>query len=621
MIGGALCGTCSAQSILDKTLSVDLQKVRLDQVLQTMSNKGHFYFSYNSSILRSDSIVTIAVREKTVKQILDLLFRGNLEYVENGNHIILRHAPPQVPEGGGPGPQDKGSIIRGIILDSETGQAVAQASIYDKQSLSATLSDKNGTFHFKAKSERVSLTVSKDLYEDTTVQWSQAGAHHLAIYISLTSFSRREVMISPDNTQGDTILQIAPSTMDGPQEEPIRVELTPFGKFILSTRLRAQTINLSKFFTTRPVQVSFLPGLSTNGPLNSQIENNFSLNVLGGYAAGLNGFEVGGLFNIDKRQVRGFQAAGLLNNVGKTVTGMQAAGLHNTVLDTVQGVQIAGISNYSHTLLGFQAAGILNIIRDTVRGAQIAGISNYSHTLLGFQAAGILNFIRDTVRGVQLAGILNSSRTVGSGLQLAGIINHTHHLSRGSWQIGLINTADSSDGYSIGLFNFVRTGYRSLSVFADEVSPLNLAFRSGNLKLYSILIAGFNPDQSNRFYRLGFGLGHMIPLGRSGALSLRPELTSEFLALPDTTHPNSTGANFNINFTSDLLLEKLHLDLHWQPNKWFALSAGPSFSLFIKRQTATSTSQPYIPHEMYPHYKFSDNLTGWLGWQVSIQFL
>ncbi len=81
------------------------------------------------------------------------------------------------------------------------------------------------------------------------------------------------------------------------------VERTTIGKWFVSSKQKIQSINLRKFFVVRPYQVSVIPGVSTNGALNSQVINNFSFNILGGYSGGTNGFELGGLFNIDKKDV------------------------------------------------------------------------------------------------------------------------------------------------------------------------------------------------------------------------------------------------------------------------------------------------------------------------------
>ena len=46
------------QAILQKNISLDVNKQRLDNVLEILSNKGDFYFSYNSSIIKKDSLVS-----------------------------------------------------------------------------------------------------------------------------------------------------------------------------------------------------------------------------------------------------------------------------------------------------------------------------------------------------------------------------------------------------------------------------------------------------------------------------------------------------------------------------------------------------------------------------------
>ena len=129
--------------------------------------------------------------------------------------------------------------------------------------------------------------------------------------------------------------------------------------------------------------------------MSGQVVNNFSLNVFGGYTAGTNGMEIGGLFNIDKQEVKYFQAAGIFNVDGGKMKGFQVAGINNTVLDTSYGFQAAGISNLvKGKFAGFQVGGIYNHVADSVKG---------------FQAAGIANFARRKLSGVQIAGVITDA--------------------------------------------------------------------------------------------------------------------------------------------------------------------------------------------------------------------
>src|SRR6186713_2350359 len=85
-----------AQNPLNRNISLQVNRQRLDNVLEILSNKGDFYFSYNSNILKRDSLVTITVYNKTIKQVLDFLFTEGYEYKESGNYIIIRRSPIKV---------------------------------------------------------------------------------------------------------------------------------------------------------------------------------------------------------------------------------------------------------------------------------------------------------------------------------------------------------------------------------------------------------------------------------------------------------------------------------------------------------------------------------------------
>ncbi|HEX6168581.1 MAG TPA: hypothetical protein VFZ33_02740, partial [Chitinophagaceae bacterium] len=359
----------------------------------------------------------------------------------------------------------------------------------------------------------------------------------------------------------------------------------------ISGKQKIQSLNLKNFFATRPFQVSVVPGLSTHGQLSSQVVNSFSLNIFGGYTAGTNGLEIGGLFNIDKKEVKYFQAAGLFNSVGGEVKGFQVAGINNLVQDSVEGMQAAGINNFvTGKMSGFQVAGIYNHVSDSVKGVQISGVGNFS---------------KEKVSGVQIAGVSNISNREMNGVQIAGIINYTKKL-RGV-QIGLINIADTSAGYSIGLINIIIKGYHKLSFSANEIQNFNAAFKTGNSKLYSILQAGLNASDSNKVYSFGYGLGSELSLNKRKTLSINPELSCQYLYLGSWDYTNLLN-RFNLNFNVRL-------------GKYVSLFAGPSYSVYITDQNFGFSGYRFpVPPSGYNTTKFSNKVTGWFGWNAGINF-
>src|SRR5690606_29938632 len=143
-----------------------------------------------------------------------------------------------------------------------------------------------------------------------------------------------------------------------PDDDLLNVERTAAGRFFVSSKQKLQSLNLGAFFANTPFQTSITPGLSTHGSLSGQVINNFSINLLGGYTSGVNGVELGGGFNINKRNVDYLQVGGVFNLVGGSVHGVQLAGGSNTVLDSVKGLQMGGLYNsVKGSMQGVQMAG------------------------------------------------------------------------------------------------------------------------------------------------------------------------------------------------------------------------------------------------------------------------
>ena len=587
------------QANLQKNISLEVNRQRLDNVLEILSNKGDFYFSYNSSIIKKDSLVSFRASNKTVKEILLQLFNTSYEFKESGNYIIIRKAPIRMTLVTQKGvTEEKIYSVSGYVYDEQSGMAINEASIYEKTILASALTNTEGFFKIKLKSSKTSmaeLTVSKEFYEDTTIKIQPRFDQQLSITMMPVEIAGTNVVISPEDYLVPDSLKVKTDTTEVEQTpvvpDSIKVQQTGVGRFLLSGKQKIQSLNLRKFFTTRPFQVSVVPGLSTHGQLSSQVVNNFSLNIFGGYTAGTNGLEIGGLFNIDQKDVKYFQAAGLFNSVGGQVTGFQVAGINNLVQDNVFGFQASGINNFvTGKMHGFQVAGIYNHVSDSVKG---------------FQAAGIGNFSKEKVSGVQIGGVANISNKEMNGVQIAGVVNYTKKL-RGL-QIGLINIADTSAGYSIGLINIILKGYHKLSFSANEVENVNAAFKTGNSKLYSILKAGINMSDSNKVYSFGYGLGSELSLNKRKTLSINPELSCQYLYLGSWDYTN--------------LLNRFDLNFNIKLGKYVSIFGGPSYSVYVTDQNAGFSGYRFpIPPSSYNTTKFSNKVTGWFGWNAGINF-
>lgn len=576
------------------TYSAKQQPVR--SVLQELSSAGNFYFSFNGKLIDQDSLVNLKVERMPVREVLDRLFDGKVDYKEISEYIILRYAvnrltiePEQIITA------ENLYQISGHIIDTKTGKGVKEASVYEKRLLQSTLTDANGYFslRFKGDHKEVILTASKDTYRDTAL-----------VFLADIKITPK-TYIDPDKEKG---------TMFGNAIEELGI-----GKFLLSSKQRIQNLNIQGFFANTPFQASFVPGLSSHGMMSSKVINKASLNVIGGYTAGVDGAELAGVFNLTIGKVKSFQAAGLFNVVGgdvvaaqfagitnyvkKNVRGFQAAGVYNNVGGEVQAVQFAGVLNYSNgKFKGFQAAGVANASKSNFEGFQAAGVSNtVNGTAKGVQLSGVFNANRSKASGLQIAGIGNVSANEFKGTQIAGIFNYAKRFK--GLQIGLINLADTSYGTSIGLLNLSANGYKKISFYTNEVVRTNLAIKTGNANLYTLLIAGTNFSDTAKVHTVGLGFGHDLKLGKS--IALEAELVNNYLYLGNFDYAN--------------ILTRLQANLEIKVIKGIAIFGGPSYAYYLSNAPVNSSAAGY-KQQIFPakHHKFSGNNRGWWGWNFGI---
>ncbi|WPV65028.1 hypothetical protein [Chitinophaga sp. LS1] len=581
-----LCGVmCSyAQGNLSKTVSVTMTRQPISSVLDAIEIQGNFHFSYVREMVHADSLVSVRANHRTVKQVLDQLFQGSVAYKDAGNQLMLQ---PN---------KEKWFYVSGHITDGSNGQPLNNASVYEGVQLISTMTNDQGYYRLRLREKErpmpVMLTVSKELYKDTIMM----------------------VASGYDQDISASIKPAAPITLGIVDvNQYSRVSDTWFGKVFLSSKQRMQSLNLSRFFANQPYQTSLLPGLGTHGKLSSQVVNKISVNFIGGYTAGLNGVEISGAFNIDQKDVRFAQFASLFNLVGGKMEGVQIAGLHNLVIDSVKGLQAAGISNITTKgfvgvqlsttyngangeTRGLGASGIVNIYRKNSYGVMMAGVGNMNTTTIqGVQAAGVFN-MAEMLKGVQVAGVVNAADTT-EGVQVAGLINVTRVLK--GVQVGVVNYADSSDGYSIGVISIVRRGYHQLLVYNTELLPFNLAFKSGNKKLYSLIIGGASFMEGSKAYSFGYGIGKSYK-------DYSVEITEQNLYL-GSWEMVGTMARLQTAWNKEI-------------GKNARIFIGPAFTLYFNSKDANVEGYKSRLPGPYGAFKFNDNLRYWFGWHVGFSF-
>ncbi|WP_158860804.1 hypothetical protein [Lunatibacter salilacus] len=473
------------------------RELRLQEALEHLQDGNDFFFSYASTVIAVDDPAPVGLYTGSIGGFLAMALGAEYEFKEIPGYIIIRYAPKMLDVEAEIEKAEKQTTVKGFIRDFKTQESVAFASIYEHSQLVSTMSNQEGYFELKVKNPQSSIyvTLSKENYRDTSF-----------MILPVVDIAGRNIQnrlrFSPQSGNADAL------------------EESFFGRLFIGFRQRVQRINLGGFFGETPYQMSLLPGIGSQGMFGSQMVNHFSLNLIGGYSAGTEGFETAGVFNINQQHTRGVQVAGMANLVGGEMQGVQVAGIYNTVFQKVDGIQIAGLYNFARSgSKGLQIAGLYNR-SDSTAGNQIAGLINTTNQTNGFQIAGLINHTTNQGGILQIAGLINNS---GGSVerQISGLVNRASNVSR--FQLGLLNIADESN-YPIGLVNLVKNGRKSVSLAIDESATLQATLRTGGQKLYGIL--GFSYGLGNNRIPFGYDVGFGLYLLENGEFSLDTEWVS-----------------------------------------------------------------------------------------------
>lgn len=344
----------------------------------------------------------------------------------------------------------------------------------------------------------------------------------------------------------------------------------------------------------RPVQISLIYPVGTNGIDAAKYINAASINMLIGISGGVSGAELGGLANITLGPVNGFQAASLVNSS----------------LYIMKGVQVGGLANFHKgEMAGFQLSGLSNINLGKASGCQIAGLANYNDaSAKGVQMGGISNMQIGDAHGTQISGIANVTTEKLRGAQIS-LVNYARKVN--GIQLGLINATDSVEkGVVIGLFSYVRHGYHRVEIEANETFYGNVTLKTGLPWLYNIYTVSYKTKEGKNYWSPGLGFGSMIPIGNKMNMNL------DLIA---------RQVNEDEWWTEALnMLNTLKLNISYKLTDKIEIYGGPSYNLTIseiKDNEGKIVGESFSPSWSKAHETNDDHqLKSYVGFDLGVRF-
>jgi len=576
--------SCNAQLAKNQIISINFNGINTLEALEQINSISDFSLSYNPDVLQVHQNIIKSYSSTPIDDVLFDLLGNQIELKYRGSYIIIQKSQPAL--------QTKNKFkIAGDIKDAQTGQKIKGVTVYEVNKLNSTLSDDRGNFELSvsSKSDYVTFAVSRSNYKDTIIQVTK-------------DFNFNEgLLLKPIPDKPEKKIAFFRDVEAKLKE----IETKKLVRFFTTKKERENSKNIG-LIEEKDFQFSLIPSIGTNMQMSGQIKNRYSLNLLAGYSYGLSVFEIGGLYNIDRKEVTGFQIAGFGNAVGGNLQGTQIAGFINTNKSNTTGTQISGFLNMvTDDMKGSQLSGFNNISKNTA-GSQITGFINItSKKMKGLQLAGFTNIATD-VEGAQVSGFYNKAKKI-DGFQLAGFVNHAKTVN--GIQLSVVNIADSvASGATIGLFNFVRKGLHQLSISHNDVTDVNLEFRGGTNAFYSILSSGIQLKE-NYIWSYGLGFGRQFKVSKK--LFSNIELSSHALS-------SKVSSLDKLN-----LLNKLNFNFGYQIAPHLSFNMGPVLNIYFSDAFNTDTQKygyDIVRKPIYSKEYNSSGLSIWLGYSASIKF-
>ncbi len=120
-------------------LELKVTKATIAKVLDQIEDQSDYFFFYNNKNVSLDSQVSLDLKDKTINEVLDVLFAGtDIRYMINNRQIILSGSTQ-----GSPLQQER--TISGVVND-ESGQPLPGVTVLVKGTINGTITDFDGNY-------------------------------------------------------------------------------------------------------------------------------------------------------------------------------------------------------------------------------------------------------------------------------------------------------------------------------------------------------------------------------------------------------------------------------------------------------------------------------------------
>lgn len=146
-------GNAQSQNVLDKVLTLRLQKVSLREMLNKISENGNCQFIYSKDLLPLENKVSVNAENKKLSSILEELLKPyHVIYKATDSYIFIKEDPRKA--------NQPAKTVMGQVIDASTKQAMVGVNIGVKGTAQGTSSNASGKYTITTNDEKAVLVFS-----------------------------------------------------------------------------------------------------------------------------------------------------------------------------------------------------------------------------------------------------------------------------------------------------------------------------------------------------------------------------------------------------------------------------------------------------------------------------
>lgn len=191
---------------LDEKISLKGGKQTIYSHLNEISDASGLMFIYDTKLVRNDKKIKIDKGERTIrKAIMEILQDPDIVLENVGKYILIRNVTENDRQEYNTTNQEKRDykIIRGRVINKETGEQLPFCTIYLNNSSLSTISNLNGDFELKIPDSLAnsSITISFIGFKPKTIPTNIIESGHNAIQLEPQNINLKELIIREVNPE------------------------------------------------------------------------------------------------------------------------------------------------------------------------------------------------------------------------------------------------------------------------------------------------------------------------------------------------------------------------------------------------------------------------------------